>query len=107
MSTFLPDILVGAIATVYLSHPDIMDHSSCYLLCNKNQLSVNLIILALSFTSMSESARRSRVPVWSEDDHRLQNQASIRRLSFCSSQSNLQLSKICCLSYMSTYIDRL
>ena len=30
------------------------------------QLSVNLVILALILTSMSESARRSRVPVWSE-----------------------------------------
>ena len=59
-------------------------------LANKNQLSVNLVILALILTSMSESARRSRVPVWSEDGHRLQNQASIRRQSFCSPQSNLQ-----------------
>ena len=39
---------------------------------------MNLIVLALSLASMSESARRSRVPVWSEDGHRLQNQASIR-----------------------------
>ena len=45
---------------------------------NKNQLSVNLLILAFSLASMSESAGCSRVPVCSEYGHRLQNQASIR-----------------------------
>ena len=40
---------------------------------------MKLIILALNLASMSESARPSRVPVWSEYGHSLQNQASIQR----------------------------
>ena len=76
-------------------------------LANKNQLSGNLVILALILTSMSESARCSRVPVWSEDGHRLQNQASIRRQFLQSPvQSAVNLSKLCCLiSHMSTHPD--
>ena len=72
--------------------------NSLYLLhialANKNQPSVNLIILALSLTSMSESARHSRVPVWSEDGYRLQNQARFRRQRCCSPHSMLQLSEV-------------
>ena len=58
---------------------------------------------SLSLTSMLGVAE---LPVWSEDGHHLQNQASIRKLNFCS------LHLICrpviiLLSYMSTYFDSL